>query len=226
MACAPGWFHQEMTSTMRSVLLALSAAVLLVGCSPGAASEPAANQVATFNDADVRFLQEMIPHHRQAIELATLVDGRTRRPELAKLATDIAAAQAAEIQVMGRWLTRWDRPLPAVGTTDHASSQVLGMLGRGQLDWLQTLKGAPFDLGFVTMVRTQHIGAVEMAQIELRAGASGEAKTLATRIIAAREAQLRQLHDWRDAWSSDAGGASLAGPAPSGSTGPAGVPRG
>jgi uncharacterized protein (DUF305 family) len=215
-----------MMSTMRAVLLALTAAVLLVGCSPGAASEPAVHQVATFNDADVRFLQEMIPHHQQAIELATLVDGRSRRPELAKLATDIAATQATEIQTMGRWLTRWNRPVAAVGTTDHAGSQVLGLLGRGQLEWLQALKGAAFDLGFVTMLRTQHIGAVEMAQAELRAGASGEAKALATRIIAAREAELRQLHEWKDAWSSDASGASLAGPATSGGTGLAGVPRG
>jgi uncharacterized protein (DUF305 family) len=187
---------------MRSILLTVCAAILLVGCGRGALTEPAADQAATFNDADVRFLQEMIPHHQQAIEMATLVDGRTRRPELAKLATDITTTQVTERQVMGRWLAGWNRPIPAVAAPDQAASQVPGMLGRGQLDWLQTLKGAPFDLGFVTMMCTHHFGAVEMANAELRFGSSGAVKALATRILTVQEAELRRLHEWKDAWSS------------------------
>jgi uncharacterized protein (DUF305 family) len=59
------------------VVLALTAALLLAGCGRGAPAEPAA---ASFNASDVRFLQDMIGHHEQALEMATLADGRSRRP--------------------------------------------------------------------------------------------------------------------------------------------------
>jgi uncharacterized protein (DUF305 family) len=147
--------------TVRPILLALSAAVLLAACGQGAAST--VDQAATFNDADARFLQDMIPHHEQAVRMATLVDGRTRRPELIKLAARLAATQSGETSTMRRWLARWGTS-PVVDATDHAESDVPGMLGRGQLDWLKTLHGGTFDLGFVTMIRTRHVGGIEMAE--------------------------------------------------------------
>jgi hypothetical protein len=100
---------------VRRTLIALVAAVLLAACARSAATQPTASKAAAFNDADVRFLQDMIPHHQQAIEMAKLVDGRTQRPELVKLATSITASQGAEIRTMQGFLTRWNRPAPAVG---------------------------------------------------------------------------------------------------------------
>jgi uncharacterized protein (DUF305 family) len=55
-------------------------------------------QTVAFNDADVRFLQAMIPHHQQAIDAAKLVGGRSHRSQLVKLANTIATRQPAEIQ--------------------------------------------------------------------------------------------------------------------------------
>jgi len=185
---------------VRRILIALVAAVLLAACARSAATQPTASTAATFNDADVTFLQDMIPHHRQAIEMAELVDGRTRRPELVKLAASITASQGAEIRTMQGFLTRWNRPAPAARGADH-QSQLPGMLGRGQLDWLQTLQGAQFDLGFATMMRTHHGGAVEMAEAELGAGASAPVKALARQMIAAQQTEIRQLQQWKDAWA-------------------------
>lgn len=48
---------------MRRILIALVAAVLLAACARSAATQPTASTAATFNDADIRFLQAMIPHH-------------------------------------------------------------------------------------------------------------------------------------------------------------------
>jgi uncharacterized protein (DUF305 family) len=149
----------------------------------------------------------MIPHHEQAVRMATLVDVRTQRPELIKLAARLAATQGGETSTMRRWLARWGTSW-VVGATEHAESDVPGMLGRGQLDWLKTLHGVTFDLGFVTMIRTHHVGGIEMAEAELRSGASTEVKVLAARIIAVQEAELRQMHAWSDAWSSDSNGPS------------------
>jgi uncharacterized protein (DUF305 family) len=185
---------------MRRILIALAAAVLLAACAHSAATQPAAS-TAAFNDADVAFLQDMIPHHRQAIAMAELVDGRTRRPELVELAAGITASRDAEIRTMQGFLSRWNRPAPAAGAPEQEESQVLGMLGQGQLDWLQTLAGVQFDLGFVTMLRTHHEGAVELAKAELGAGASAAVKALARQMIAAQQAEIRQLHRWKDAWS-------------------------
>jgi uncharacterized protein (DUF305 family) len=106
---------------------------------------------------------------------------------------------------MGRWSTQWNQPTPPATAMDDAESPLPGMLGRGQLDWLKLLKGPRFDLGFVTMMSTHHGGAVEMAETELRAGASAEVKALARRILTTQAAELGQLHEWKDAWSWHAG---------------------
>ena len=76
-----------------------------------------------------------------------------------------------------------------------------GMLAEGQLEWLQTLTGTQFDLGFLTMMRTHHSGAVELAQTELRSGTSAEVKTLARKIIATQQTEIRQMQRWKDTWT-------------------------
>ena len=67
---------------------------------------------APFNDADVTFAQQMIPHHQQAIEMARLADGRAADPEVKNLAAAIEKAQDPEIDTMKGWLKSWGKPLP------------------------------------------------------------------------------------------------------------------
>jgi uncharacterized protein (DUF305 family) len=185
---------------VRPILLAVVAAALLAACGRGAASPLPAAQPPDFNDADIAFLQVMIPHHQQAIDMAKLVTGRTRRPELVKLAATITASRVAEIRRMQAWLTRW-RPAAADASSQHDQTALPGMLAEGQLDWLQTLTGAQFDLGFVTMLHTHHSRAVELADTELRSGASAEVKAFARKIIAAQQREIRQLQRWQDTWT-------------------------
>lgn len=185
---------------MRRTLIALAVAVLVPACAHSAATQPTASTAATFNDADVAFLQDMLLHHWQAIAMAELVDGRTRRPELAKLAAAITASRGAEIRTMQGLLRSWNRPAPAARAADH-QSQVPGLLDQGQLDWLETLAGVQFDLGFVTMLRTHHEGAVEVAETELGVGASAAVKALARQMLATQQAEIRQLQGWKDAWA-------------------------
>jgi uncharacterized protein (DUF305 family) len=142
----------------------------------------------------------MIPHHQQAISMAKLATGRTRRPELGKLAATITTSHATEIGSMQAWLTRWQQPAADAGT-DHDPSLLPGMLAKGQLAWLQTLTGTQFDLGFLTMMGTHHSGAVELAEAELRSGASAEVRAFAGQMIAARQRELRQMQQWKDTWT-------------------------
>jgi uncharacterized protein (DUF305 family) len=184
------------------VVLALTAALLLVGCGRGT---PAESPAPSFNASDVRFLQDMIGHHQQAIQMATLADGRSRRPRLIRFAAGIAATRQADIATMRRWLTQWNLPTaPATGSED-AESPLPGMLAAGQLEWLELRTGLQFDLGFLTMMDTHYGGAITVAERELQAGASAETKALARRIITTQTAEMRQLHRWKDAWSADTG---------------------
>jgi uncharacterized protein (DUF305 family) len=179
---------------MRPILLALVAAALLAACGRGGASPLPPDQTAAFNDVDVGFLHAMIPHHQQAISMAKLASGRTRRPELVKLAATITSRRAAEIARMQEWLARWRQPRAATAGIDPS---LPGMLAEGQLEWLQTLTGAQFYLGFLTMMGTHHRGAVELAEAELRAGASTEVKAFAEQMLATQQRELRQIQQWK-----------------------------
>ncbi len=73
-----------------------------------------------FNDADVAFATDMIPHHAQATEMANLTLGRKGLdPRIARLAENVRATQTVEIEAMVDWLSAWDEPVPATAQ-DHA----------------------------------------------------------------------------------------------------------
>lgn len=59
------------------------------------------------NEFDAAFLEEMIPHHKGAIEMAQMVLSQSKRPELIKLANDVIAAQQKEIDMMRGWQRAW-----------------------------------------------------------------------------------------------------------------------
>lgn len=61
------------------------------------------------SDFDKVFVEEMIPHHQMAVMMASMLKGGTNRPEMKKLADDIATAQTKEIDLMRGWLTEWSK---------------------------------------------------------------------------------------------------------------------
>ena len=186
---------------MRKSLLAVVAVVLLAACGDPTPTSTATGAQAGFNDADVRFLQAMIPHHQQAIDAAKLVTGRTDRSQLITLADAITASQAAQIQTMKGWLQRWQQPLPATNQMTHEAEHVWGMMSKGELDWLARLNGREFDLGFTTSMKTHHLGAIKMASAILQEGRSPEVRRLASQILTAQQDEVDQLTRWHDAWS-------------------------
>src|SRR5438128_8499755 len=90
--------------------LTLATGLLLSGC---ASNDTKAD--AAFNDADVEFAQQMIPHHQQALEMAKLAESRATGPEVKDLAAAIEGAQDPEIQTMTGWLQEWDEDVPGLG---------------------------------------------------------------------------------------------------------------
>ena len=142
---------------------------------PGAPGEPArelsADKAIEIADTghspdDVQFMQDMIPHHHQAVEMAALVAERTNRPELIDAAGRIDASQADEIAFMQQWLReRGERvPDPTAHHAMHTDHTMAGMATPEQMAELAASKGTAFDRLFLTLMITHHEGAVKMVE--------------------------------------------------------------
>ena len=118
-----------------------------------------------FSPADVMFMQMMIPHHAQALELTELVEGRTSNPDMLKIAGRIAASQEDEMKFMREWLSSRgqseDMPhMPGMSHAEHMAA--MGMATPAQMKRLATLKGNEFDALFLELMTRHHKGAVDM----------------------------------------------------------------
>jgi uncharacterized protein (DUF305 family) len=167
-----------------------------------AGSAPAAAGDAALNEADVTFLQNMIPHHEQANEMADLVAGRTQRPELEELAEGILAAQGEEIEEMRGLLEAAGEDAGGMEGMEHGmEGSMPGMMDEAMMTELQELQGPEFDQRFVEMMIEHHEGAIQMAQDVLAEGQSPDVADLANRIIKAQEAEVEMMRGWQEEWA-------------------------
>ncbi|MFJ9604533.1 DUF305 domain-containing protein [Streptomyces althioticus] len=164
--------------------------------SASAAPSASASQ-GQHNAVDVTFAKGMIPHHRQAVEMADLVPDRARSAEVKKLAAAIKAAQAPEIEKLSGWLTSWGETVPAEGAMDHSMHGGMdgmdGMMSAEEMTELENASGQAFDTGFMEMMIKHHEGAVEMAKTEQSAGAHTPARKMAADIIDSQSAEIEQM---------------------------------
>ncbi|MEO6715214.1 MAG: DUF305 domain-containing protein [Mycobacteriales bacterium] len=197
----------------RNLLLptaAVTAAVLLAACggdkkTPAVAgSQTAAGTSASTstgaasNDADVKFAQDMIVHHRGAIAMAKLAGTRAGNAEVKALAGKIEAAQGPEIAAMSGWLTNWGKEVPkddTKGGMDHGggASPMPGMMTDQEMAALEKASGAEFDKMFLEMMTKHHEGAIMMAKGEQANGQDTSAKDLAGKIIADQTAEIATM---------------------------------
>ncbi len=179
------------------VSVALAAAAFRVtGCG---SDDPGANTSATadtFNDADVTFLQSMIPHHQQAIEMAELPldPKRTAGAEVAALAKRVQAAQDPEIAQMEQWLTSWGKPTEMDMSDGHDMSSMDGMMSDDDMKTLGAATGSAFDELWLKMMVEHHEGAVDMAEGVKAEGKDREIAKLADQIIAAQQAEIAEMN--------------------------------
>ena len=156
----------------------------------------------TYNDADVEFATEMIPHHADALVMVDMTQGRDLSPELAQLTEDIRAAQAPEIERMADWLTAWKVEVPET-SRDHVNSHDKGDMGDMGLDaddlsMLEDADGNGFETMWLAMMIDHHEGAIEMAQEEQAAGLFPEAIALAESIQTSQTAEIGLMEEMRD----------------------------
>jgi uncharacterized protein (DUF305 family) len=174
----------------------------------GAPGEPTreltAEEVAQFappphSEVDVWFMQGMIHHHGQALEMTDLVPARNRSGDIALLARRIELSQRTEIVRMKQWLRANDERVPGGRGHDHASMGALmpGMLTAAQFDRLQAARGAEFDRLFLELMIQHHRGALVMVR-ELR-GAGGavevQADNFAVHVEADQRIEIRRMRE-------------------------------
>jgi uncharacterized protein (DUF305 family) len=152
-------------------------------------SVPAAGQ-QQHNQADVVFLQKMIPHHDQAIMMSRMARNRASAPKVKDLAARIEAEQGPEIQQMRSLLTAWGAPESA---TPGGMGAMGGMGGMGQGQMSGMMSGTGFDRMFLQMMIVHHQGAIEMSQTEQAQGSNPDARRLAQQIITTQQAEIREM---------------------------------
>lgn len=142
---------------------------------PGAPGKPTqsldadkATEIAknSYSRDDVTFMQDMIPHHNQAVQMAALVKDRTNTQELISIAGRIDASQADEIKFMEDWLKARGEEVPEA-TAHHAMHMSHDMAGMASPEEMAALAGASsteFDRQFLTLMIDHHQGAITMVR--------------------------------------------------------------
>ena len=144
---------------------------------PGAPGEPtrtltieeaAALRRPVHVDADVRFMQGMIHHHGQALDMTELLSSRTESEEMRMLAQRIDISQTDEIGTMEGWLKSRGEDAPRVREEDAtplADDQLMpGMLTERQMAQLASATGEAFDRLFLELMIVHHEGALTMVE--------------------------------------------------------------
>jgi uncharacterized protein (DUF305 family) len=127
---------------------------------------------SSFTADDVAFMQHMIVHHGQAVEMVELLQTRGAHPTVRRLGQRIALSQEAEMALMRDWLTDRGQPLgmPGMDHAAHAShamppsdtSVMAGMLSPAQMQALAAANGPAFDRLFLEGMIRHHQGALDM----------------------------------------------------------------
>jgi uncharacterized protein (DUF305 family) len=167
-------------------------------------------------DVDRHFIEEMIPHHQDAIDMAGLALQKAQHPELKALAADIKSGQSAEIDKMRAWYTDWygmDVPTAAVARGMMGTGMGTGMganmnngMGTGMRNNASGLTNAKdFDKAFIVEMIPHHQMAVMMSTMVLVHGRQPELRELARSIINSQSAEIEKMRDWYRTWYGTAG---------------------
>jgi uncharacterized protein (DUF305 family) len=147
------------------------------------------------NDIDRAFATAMIPHHRSAVEMATIAQQRSKRDRIKELAASIIATQTDELDQLEAVDQRLEEAGVSVGQIGVAEHEM------GMDDDASMLEDAkPFDREFIDMMIAHHQGAIRMAHAQLDNGQNAELTELAQSIADAQASEIDHMNTWRVEW--------------------------
>ncbi|WP_433512419.1 DUF305 domain-containing protein [Nonomuraea sp. CA-143628] len=142
------------------------------------------------NAADVRYMQNMIIHHRQALDMALLAPSRSANDGVKRLASRINQVQGPEIAMMTDWLKAQGQQVPE----HHAAHEGMpGMATPEQMESLKAAKGPAFDQLFVQLMTTHHQGAITMSTEVITQGSHLRVQEIAEDISVSQAAEIRRM---------------------------------
>ena len=141
-----------------------------------------------YTGADIMFLQMMIPHHQQAIDISNLAMKASQDAELIELAKIIARDQAAEIKQMKAWLA----DAGASEDMGHSMDGMGGMLNDDELAALSAATGKEFDVLWLKGMTEHHDGAIHMTQM-IEDAENADIKAFGTKVIKDQSEQIAQM---------------------------------
>jgi uncharacterized protein (DUF305 family) len=177
----------------RSVLPVIPVVALLAVAACGGATRTGGGagiqtimNAAPLNPADVHFMTGMIPHHAQAVKIASWAPTHSAGPEVRRLCERIVVGQRDEIELMRNWLSDRKQPVPEATAThmrmsmDGVDHDMLmpGMLSDDELMQLDNARGPEFDRLFLTFMIRHHEGAVSMVDALFGSQGAGQDETV------------------------------------------------
>lgn len=186
-------------------LIILAAALVLVGAiglvsmwmfgrgftQPGSSSvEP--------TSMDRMFIEQMVPHHQDAIDMAELALERAEHREIRELAESIRGSQSAENDQMRSWYREWfGTSVPDLG--DQGGMMGGPMMGGGS-DLERLRNASDFDKEFIEQMVPHHRMGIMMARMAQSSTATDEIRRLAGSIIDAQSREIREMQGWYQEW--------------------------
>ena len=154
--------------------------------------------------ADVQFMQGMIVHHAQAVEMTALIESHTENKDVRSLGARISHSQSDEIAFMKRWLVSRGQPVSDATHDMHKHHQNMshelmpGMLTSEQMEALRKAKGEEFDRLFLEGMIQHHGGALTMVKdLHDTAGSGQDAElfNFATDVDSGQRAEIRIMQN-------------------------------
>ena len=149
-----------------------------------------------YNDPDTAFAKGMLGHHRGAIDMAKIQLKYGTDDAMRQLAQDIITAQQAEIDILNKWLASHPdaaKPKPDTPAMQQAYAQSMeDMHGEMTLGIADPMP----DMAFARGMLPHHVGAVDMAKIELEYGTDEEMRQLAQHIIDTQQPEIELMQNW------------------------------
>lgn len=150
---------------------------------------------------DRNFIEQMIPHHDDAVTMAQLALKKASKPEIKTLASAIIEAQTKENEMMRAWYKAWyvqDVPASNMGTMGHGNMH--GGMMSGDTDFSNLETSTDFDRDFIREMIPHHQMAVMMASMLIGSTERPEMKKLGNDIIKAQTSEIEQMRGWYDEW--------------------------
>ncbi len=144
-----------------------------------------------FNRNDVMFMNMMIVHHNQAIEMAALSENRTDNENILELSRNISEAQTRENRQMIEWMQD-------MGYSPGNHHPMAGMASREEMQQLENSSGSEYNRLFAELMIEHHEGGIAMAQNFYSSGENSELREMQGEMIDAQQKEIKKMREWQE----------------------------